>query len=72
MTNLVEWMTLGDNLIGIRSKSVSDRMIDPRLTPATRSALRVVNTIVMPLLVICLGLFVFIRRKNLMRKGADA
>jgi len=72
MTNLVEWLTLGDNLIGIRSKSVSDRMIDPQLSPATKSALRIVNTIVMPLLVICIGLFVFLRRKNLMKKGADA
>lgn len=72
MTNLVEWLTLGDNLIGIRSKNVSDRMIDPRMTPATKSTLRIVNTIVMPLLVIVIGVFVYLRRKNLMKKGADA
>ncbi len=71
MTNLVEWLTLGDNLIGVRSKNVSDRMLDPRITPATKSAIRIVNTIVMPLLVILIGLFVFIRRRNITKKGVE-
>jgi gliding-associated putative ABC transporter substrate-binding component GldG len=70
MINLVEWLTLGDNLISIRSKSITERVIDPKLSAGTKSFVRIFNTVIMPLLVILLGVVVFFRRRNLIRKGA--
>jgi gliding-associated putative ABC transporter substrate-binding component GldG len=70
MINLVEWLTLGDNLISIRSKNITDRIIDPKMASGTKSTVRIFNTVIMPLLVIILGILVFIRRKNLIKKGA--
>jgi ABC-type uncharacterized transport system involved in gliding motility auxiliary subunit len=70
MTNLVEWFTLGDNLISIRSKAVTERMIDPKLSEGGKNSIRLFNMVGMPVIVILLGVFVFIRRRNLTKKGA--
>lgn len=70
MTNLVEWFTLGDNLISIRSKAVTERMIDPKLSEGAKNSIRLFNMVGMPVIVILLGVFVFIRRRNLTKKGA--
>jgi ABC-type uncharacterized transport system involved in gliding motility auxiliary subunit len=66
----VEWFTLGDNLISIRSKSIADRSIDPKLSEGAKNTLRLFNMIGMPILVILLGVIVFLRRRNLTKKGA--
>lgn len=70
MTNLTEWFTLGDNLISIRSKSITDRSINPGLSEGTKSSIRLFNMIGMPLLVIVLGVAVSLRRRKLAKKGA--
>lgn len=72
MTNLVEWLTLGDNLISIRAKDVDERPIDPKLSNGTKNAISIINMGLMPLLVVGLGIFVYVRRRNRMRKGGEA
>jgi len=72
MVNLVEWLTLGDNLISIRSKEIAERSIDPKLSDASRQSIRLFNMILMPLLVVVIGIGLFVRRRNIIRKGAEA
>ncbi|MFH0922027.1 MAG: GldG family protein [Fibrobacterota bacterium] len=72
MVNLIEWLTLGDNLISIRSKEVDERLIDPKLSMGAKSAISILNMGVMPLLVVAIGIFVYVRRRNRTRKGGEA
>jgi ABC-type uncharacterized transport system involved in gliding motility auxiliary subunit len=71
LNNLAEWLTLGDNLIGVRSKNVSEPMIDPRLSDGAKATIRVVNVFIMPIVVIAVGIIVYIRRRNRVRKGVE-
>jgi ABC-2 type transport system permease protein len=65
--NLVDWLSQDANLIAVRTRSVKDRTIDADLLKkgsAKPSVVRVINIIGMPLLVIIIGLFIFMRRRE--------
>ncbi len=64
LMNLVDWMVQDDDLITIRSRKVVDRPLKTT-TPAARAAIKWVNVVVMPVLVIGFGLVrMGIRRKK--------
>jgi len=69
-TNLVEWLTLGDNLISIRAKDVAERPIDPTLSEGAKSTVSIFNMVVMPGLIIAFGVFMFLRRRNRQKQEA--
>lgn len=67
LLNLVDWLSLDDNLIAIRTRSLKDRTIEADLLKENSSkpnVIRLVNILVMPLLVVVFGLIVFIKRKE--------
>lgn len=65
--NTVDWLTLDDNLIGVRTRSLKDRSIrkdqlkDGSSTP---TVVRAINIVLMPVLLIIVGLVIFFRRKE--------
>jgi len=62
--NMVDYLTLDQNLISIRSKGVVDRPI-LGVSEASKELVRAVNLALVPLLVVCYGLFrAYLRRKN--------
>ncbi len=62
--NMVDYLTLDQNLISIRSKGVVDRPI-LGVSKASKGLVRAVNLALVPLLVVCYGLFrAYLRRKN--------
>jgi gliding-associated putative ABC transporter substrate-binding component GldG len=71
LSNLAEWLTLGDNLIGVRAKNASEPMIDPRLSDGAKSSIRLINMYLMPSLVVVFGIIVLVRRRNRIRKGVE-
>lgn len=67
LQNLVDWLSLDENLIGIRSRTIVDRTIRyERLTEdsAMPNVIRWVNILVMPLLLIAFGFIIFLRRRE--------
>jgi len=71
MNNLVEWLSLGNDLISIRTKGVTGRFIDPKISTKKKTTIRTVNTMVMPLLVAVFGMAIFTRRRKIAKKGAS-
>ncbi len=69
LNNLVEWLSLGDNLIGVRAKNVSEPIIDPRISDGVKATIRFVNMVIMPAIVIILGIIIYVRRRNGIRRG---
>jgi gliding-associated putative ABC transporter substrate-binding component GldG len=68
LLNAVDWMTMGQDLIGIRSRTASEPAID-RTTDAQRTGLKAVNVIVVPLLIALIGL---VRLNARRRRRAEA
>ena len=68
LLNLVDWLSLDDNLISIRTRSLKDRTIETDLlkedSTVDPNTIRLVNIVVVPLLVVVFGLVVFIKRKE--------
>lgn len=68
LLNVADWLTLDENLISIRSRSLVDRTIqnDHLKEGGTSfaSMIRFVNILVMPILAIALGLIIFFRRRE--------
>lgn len=64
--NSIDFLTMGDELIGIRSKRVGDRPLLP-IDDAARRALKYITILVMPLFVIILGLSKYYRRRSIKR-----
>jgi gliding-associated putative ABC transporter substrate-binding component GldG len=54
LLNAVDWMTLGPDLIGIRSRVSEERALAP-VSERTRAAIRLVNIVGVPLLIALLG-----------------
>ena len=65
--NIIDWLTLGDKLIGIRSRGVTDRPLK-ETTEYTRTLIKTINMIGIPLLVIFFGLVRFYLRKRRRRR----
>jgi gliding-associated putative ABC transporter substrate-binding component GldG len=67
LLNVVDWLTLDENLIAIRSRTLVDRTIDSdRLGEGAsgKNMIRLVNILAMPVLVIAIGLFIFFKRRE--------
>jgi ABC-type uncharacterized transport system involved in gliding motility auxiliary subunit len=54
LLNVVDWMTLGPDLIGIRSRVADERVLPP-VAERTKSFIKVVNVAGVPLLIAMLG-----------------
>ncbi len=66
LLNLVDWMTLGDELIGIRSREVTDRPLKETGDKA-RTAIRFAGILGTPALVVLYGLFRAIAKRRAKR-----
>jgi gliding-associated putative ABC transporter substrate-binding component GldG len=67
LVNLVDWLSQDENLIGVRTRAIKDRTMDADLLKkgsSTPGMVRIFNIILMPLLVIIIGLFIFFRRRE--------
>jgi gliding-associated putative ABC transporter substrate-binding component GldG len=67
LVNLVDWLSLDNNLIAIRTRSLQDRTIDADLLKEGSSKpmmIRLVNIFLMPAIIIVIGLIIYIRRKE--------
>ncbi len=67
LMNLVDWLSLDDNLISIRSRTLKDRTIESDLLKKESKApnfIRLVNVVGMPLLVAIAGLLIFLNRRE--------
>jgi ABC-2 type transport system permease protein len=71
--NLVDWLTLDDNLISIRARTMKDRTIDADLIKEGSSKpniIRVVNFIFMPAILVLIGFMIFVRRREIIAPSA--
>jgi ABC-2 type transport system permease protein len=66
LLNVVDWMTLGDELIGIRSREVTDRPLR-EIGDSARSLVRIVGIFGTPLAVIAFGVIRFLSRRRAKR-----
>jgi hypothetical protein len=67
LLNVVDWLTLDENLISIRSRTLVDRTLDTdQLGEGTSrtNVIRYANIFGMPVLVIILGLVIFFKRRE--------
>jgi ABC-2 type transport system permease protein len=55
LLNAVDWMTLGPDLIGIRSRAADERLLPP-ISEQAKTFIKVVNIVVVPLLIALLGI----------------
>lgn len=65
--NLVDWLSLDDNLISVRSRTLRDKTIDPNILTAGSAKpgiIRALNLLLMPLAVIIVGVIISIRRRE--------
>ena len=61
--NTVDWLTLGNDLIGIRSRGITTRPLQ-EVSEGVKSAVKFVNIFAIPILVIVYGLIrVYARRR---------
>jgi len=71
--NLTDWLSLDDNLIGIRSRNMADRTLKniTMKTNADNSGLgyKILNAALMPVVLIIIGLFIFFYRKRQQYNG---
>ena len=68
LLNAVDWMTLGPELIGIRSRITDERRLPP-VSDQARSFIKIVNVIGVPLLIALLGILRLNARR---RSGIEA
>ncbi|GBU23032.1 hypothetical protein R80B4_02945 [Fibrobacteres bacterium R8-0-B4] len=71
--NLVDWLSLDENLISVRSRVLDDKTIDPNILEAGSSKpgiIRAVNLLLMPIVVIIVGVIISLRRRE--KIGTDA
>jgi hypothetical protein len=67
LMNVVDWLTLNENLIGIRTRAMVDRVISQdRLKEGSSlpSVIRWLNILTMPALLVVLGLLIFMGRRE--------
>lgn len=67
LLNLVDWLSLDDNLISVRSRAIKDRTIESDLLKQDSKApniIRLINIIGMPLMVVVIGLLIFVNRRE--------
>ncbi len=67
MANMVDWLSLDDNLIQIRSRVLKDKTIDANVLKEGSkkpNMIRLANIVSMPVIIIILGIFISIRRRE--------
>jgi ABC-type uncharacterized transport system involved in gliding motility auxiliary subunit len=69
--NAVDWLTIGDELIGIRSRAAGERPLQVLSEPA-KLIVRAVNLLAVPLLVIVFGLLHYGLRRRRRQREAQA
>jgi gliding-associated putative ABC transporter substrate-binding component GldG len=65
--NLVDWLSLDDNLISVRSRTLKDKTIDPNILEvgsAKPGIIRAINLLLMPIAVIIIGVIISLRRRE--------
>jgi hypothetical protein len=65
--NVVDWLSSDDNLIDIRTRTMTDRSIrkdELKEGSSSTNLIRYTNLLLMPLLVILAGLFIFFKRRE--------
>lgn len=67
MLNLVDWLSLDNNLIGIRTRAIKDRTMNTDLLQEGSSkpnVIRLVNILLMPVILIIIGLVIYFKRRE--------
>jgi gliding-associated putative ABC transporter substrate-binding component GldG len=67
MLNLVDWLSLDNNLIAIRSRTMRDKTINPNvLEPgsSTPGLIRWINLLLMPIIVAIVGIVISLKRRE--------
>lgn len=65
--NLVDWLSLDNNLIAIRTRSIKDRTMNADLLAAGSSKpnlIRLINILLMPLILVIVGLVIYFKRRE--------
>jgi len=65
--NLVDWLSLDENLISVRSRTLRDKTIDPNILEAGSAKpgiIRAINLLLMPIAVIIVGVIISLRRRE--------
>ncbi|MFQ6043638.1 MAG: hypothetical protein ACE5PV_22520, partial [Candidatus Poribacteria bacterium] len=65
--NLVDWLTLGEELINIRSRGVTDRPLKENLSEATKSFIKFSCTLGVPIVIVIFAFVRFYMRKRTKR-----
>ena len=67
--NAIDWLTIGDELIDIRSRAAGERPLR-RVSEQTKLMVRIINMLAVPLLVIAFGfLYTGLRRRRKRRNA---
>lgn len=67
LQNVVDWLSQDESLISIRSREIATRTINANMLKDgsyATAVIRYVNILLMPILVVLLGLFIYIRRRE--------
>ncbi len=65
--NLVDWLSLDENLISVRARTLRDKTIDPNILEvgsAKPGIIRAINLLLMPIAVIIVGVIISLRRRE--------
>ena len=65
--NLVDWLSLDENLISVRARTLRDKTIDPNVLEvgsAKPGIIRAINLLFMPIAVIIVGVIISLRRRE--------
>lgn len=75
LANLVDWFSLDNNLISIRTRSIKNRTMDSDMLKggsSTPNIIRIINIVTMPIAVIIIGLLIFVRRREVIPVSTTA
>ena len=67
MLNLVDWLSLDNNLIAIRTRSIKDRTMNADLLQegsAKPNVIRWINILLMPIILIIVGIIIYLNRRE--------
>jgi ABC-2 type transport system permease protein len=67
LANLVDWFSLDNNLISIRTRAIKNRTMDSDMLKGGSSKpniIRIINVVTMPIVIIIIGLMIFVRRRE--------
>ena len=62
--NIVDWLTMGDALIGIRTREKTERPIPTELSDKKKAFIRYINIFGVSILIILFGLVKFLLRRR--------